>query len=254
MKSIKVTDVENTKSYTFLNDVEDGCVINAIKGFEYPQSIVIVEDIASDDGAIAISSKFGRRVCSFIANLNADILNQRHLILDALRQTSYLKKIEFTTLDDIALQFYAYVTKFSGDYKTYANQLLVELTAPDFRFYSQTETSVEIAANGSENCENTGNENTNPTITIDGPAATVNMSDSTTGFEFDIVEAIADGEQLVIDMKEKTVKLDGVDSFSMFDGDFFKLEPGDNSIDFVTTGGDAGTKATIKYRNAYNGA
>lgn len=274
MKSIKITDVENSVSFTFENDRALGGLINQVEGFEYPQAIPVVQDVARN-GAIGVTTKFGRRNCSFVTRFTCDVLDTRQEMLAALRQTGELKLIQFTTLDDLTLEFYAYVKRVLAPYTSMKKPVLIELEAPDWRFLSQTsfefETAQTVLSGGGtipgampwaipipvgapSVIDNIGTDEADPVFTIDGPGTLFTVGNQTTGEEFIINQSLSAGETIEVDVANRTVLLNGTTSiYSSLSGDFWTLQPGMNVIRFLASGRDTPTLLTIAYQYAYLG-
>lgn len=275
MKSITITDVENSYSYTLNDTRAEGSFIEKVEGFEYPSVLEAIEDVPNDGGAVYINSKFGSRRVGITALITCDRLEERRDLLQVLRQTGNLKLITFTTLDNLQLQFYAMVKNLVFPYTKMETPLLLELIAPDYRFYGQTleeftTPQTQIYGGGkipatipmslmstsllTNIIDNQGNEVTDPIFRIDGPGNVFTVGNVTTGEEFIITYALTVGQYIEVDVVNRTVLLNGTDNiYSSFSGEFWSLEPGENSIHFVASGLDVTTLLTISYRDSYNG-
>lgn len=274
MKQITITDVENNKSYTFNDTRAEGSFIEKVEGFEYATVIEAIEDIPNDGGAYYVNSKFSSRRVGITALITCDRLEQRLELLAALNQTGHLKLIEFTTLDDKQLQFYAMVKNLVFPYTTMETPLLLELIAPDYRFYGQTLKEFETAESqifgGAEipatipmslapdaatyNLVNDGNGTMQPIFRIDGPGTSFIVGNDTTDEEFTITYDLEVGEYILIDPANESILLNGVtDIYSAFDGNFWSVVPGDNTIHFDVEDGGPATLLTVYYRDTYNG-
>lgn len=253
MKQLKCTDVLNNKSFTFYDNA-NGTIMRQFEGWEYATPIVSVEDVAGQQSSVFVNSKFGRRRLSFIGDLvAADVFTQRRNMLAAMRQTGRLKLFEGTTYDDLLIRFEAEVTKIVAQYTHQVHTFLIELVAPDWRFYSQTLKTNAIAANATDDFENEGNEITDPIFTITAPGNDITVTNLTTSEEFNIGN-LTGVQEVVVDTKAHTVTLDGSPAFSIFTGEFFQFEPGVNEIMFdVPTGSSGATELSISWRDAYNG-
>ena len=259
MKTLKITDQETTKNFTFyVANKNNGAVLKTLEGFEYPSVRTTIEDVAGRKSSVYVNSKFGRRVMTVTAYLfgdnTTDLFARRNSFLEVIRQEGYMKLIQFTTFEDIALQCYAEVTKLLNPYSKNNKPLMFELVSPDYRFYSQTESTDEVLPNTTEVISNAGNENTFPVFEITGPANSIEITNLSTGEGFTLSENLTAGQTLTIDTKELTVDLAGTNKFSIFSGDFFLLEPGNNSIEFLATSTTGVTKLDVIYRDAYIGA
>lgn len=258
MKQLTVTDQDTGSTFTFYDNA-GGTILREFEGFEYPVVRESIEDVSGPRSAVYVTSKFGRRRFSWSGDIVSDtVFTVRRQIAGVLRQLGSMKLIQFTTYDDLALQCEAEIVKLLNPYNHKIHTFLIEAIAPDWRFFSQalhTNTSVAVE----QTVENAGNEATHPTYRINGPFTSVTLTNLSTGDEFTIegdgyTEVAADGEYVEVDTLNRTVKLNGVTSiFSQFVGDFFMLVPGENVLQYVPVGGDAGTTLVTTWRDAYNG-
>jgi len=253
MKQLTVTDVANNQSFTFY-DNSNGVIMREFEGWEYPTTNISVEDVAGAQSSVFVNSKFGRRRLSFIGDLVAtDVFAQRRQMLAAMRQSGELKLFEGTTYDDLLIRFEAEIVKVVAKYTHQIHSYLIELVAPDWRFYSQTLKSDTLAANATADFENEGNEITDPIFTITAPGNDIEVTNLTTGEAFNIGN-LTGVQEVVVDVKAKTVTLDGDPAFSIFTGEFFSLVPGINELQFtVPTGSSGATELQVQWRDAYVG-
>jgi len=253
MKQIKITDQDTDQTFTFY-DNSNGTILRSFDGFEYPEVLASIEDVAGIGGAHYVNSKFGRRRMSFQGDLvGADKFSQRRDLLSVLRQRGTMKLFDVTTYDDLTLEFEAEIIRLTMPYTHQVHGFLFELQAPDWRFYSQTEDTESFDANDEITITNDGTELTEPTFTITGPGTGIEVANVSTGEDFQI-SSLSAGEVVVVDVQARTVTLDGTSDFSVFTGDFWGLQPGDNITEFlVTSGSDSNTNLEIKYKDAYNG-
>lgn len=253
MKQLKITDVTNNKSFTFY-DNSNGVIMREFEGWEYAAPIVSIEDVAGARSAVFVNSKFGRRRVSFIGDLvDEAVFTQRRQMLAAMRQGAGLKLIEATTYDDLLIRFYAEVTKVVAKYTHQIHTYLIELTAPDWRFYSQTLNSDTVAPSSTVDMENGGTEITPGIFTITAPGNDITVTNLTTGEEFNVGNLTA-GQEVVVNTETHEVTLDGDPANSIFTGEFFSLVPGTNSIKLtVPSGSDGSTLLQVDWRDAYNG-
>lgn len=108
-----------------------------------------------------------------------------------------------------------------------------------------------------------GNWPTGPTITITGPlpaGSTITVSGQTpidgvsdNGKQFVLTTDVAAGSSLVIDMKYKTVTLDGTKKYSYkaSNADWWRLYPGNNTVTVHRPTSGAALTATIAYSQAW---
>lgn len=258
MKTIKIINQDTSEYYTFQRNRIDGSMIGALEGFEYPSVIQTIEDVPNQGGAAYITSKFGRRRVGITAVIGCDRLEERILLGKVLRQTGRMKLVQFTTLDDLDLQFEAEVANLVNPYTKLEKPLLIELIAPDYRFYDQTLTTFNVnqALIGDDNVvANGGNEVSEPIFRITGPGNNFTITNDTTGESLVITYNLAATHYIEVDIVNHTIVLDGITNiYSSFAGSFFSLQPGDNTVIFDVASADTGaTLLAIKYRDAYNG-
>lgn len=226
--------------------------ISAAEGFEDPDRRVVVEDISGPASAIYITSKFGRRPLSWRGILSGDVLSQRRN-LTLVTRLGNLKTLKFTTCDDVAVQTEVEITKVLMPYRQGRQPVLIEAVAPDWRFYSQTEHTND-SASAEQTIENLGTEATDPVFVIEGPFTAVTVRNLSSGESFTITETITTGHWIEVDVANRTVKYDGDTSiYSSFDGEFFRLIPSDNVIQFDPTGDSGATSLVTTWRDAYVG-
>ena len=132
MKSITIT--ETSENITFTLDENE---IGTLEGWEYPSVRSVVEDISGSKSSVYVTSKFGRRRFSIQALVRHG-LDDRRTMLKAMRQTGFLKLLKFKTLDDLELQAEVEILNLIYPYTKVQKPFLIEMVAPDWRFYSQT--------------------------------------------------------------------------------------------------------------------
>ena len=270
MKSIKITNsIEN-----YIEFEQDE--VSNLEGWEYPSVISVIQDIAGDRVPIYISSKRGRRRLSFLGLKKPMTLGARADLIGVLSQDGEMKLLEFTTLDDIDLRCDVEILNLIFPYKGYSSPLLIEMVAPDPRFYGQTLNSIETgitspgggmaipaAIPASFDYGGTerpvivvgGNTKAPPTFIIHGPGSGFVVQNVTTGKLFNLDLTLTSAEQVTVDVASRTVvKGTNTNVFGSFNGDFFHLQVGNNEMHFNATSGIGGnTKLTVQYRNTYEG-
>ena len=228
--------------------------VSNLEGWEYASVRDVVEDIAGIQSAVYLTSKQGRRRFSMTVYIPDQCLDDKRDMLKVLRQSGNMKLLKFTTIDDLLLQAYVEILAVKYPYNTLRKPFLIEMVAPDWRFYSQTENTESVAVSASETVTNDGTDVSQPVFRVHGPLATATIQNLTTAEQIDLTYALGDGSYIDIDCLNRTVKLNGVTSvFSAFDGDFPRLLPGDNSISLLATGSGGNTSLDVIYRDAYNG-
>ena len=257
MNYINVIDQENAINFQFENSKTEGCLINDAQGFEDAIAINSIDDVASRIGAVAVNSKSGRRVISWVARFTCDVLTKRHSMQLALRRTGFLKLVKFQTIDNLSLQFEAYFDKLKAPYSSKTNSpMLLVFSAPDPRFYSQTLKTQVIARNTTAVVANAGSDSTSPVMRINGPITAATINNLSGGESITLTYTLTAGQYVEIDMQNQTILREtGVSVYSAVTGtpEFVLLAAGNNSIQFVATGGDANTTLNVSWRDAYNG-
>jgi len=281
MKQIKIIEQLDLTNYTFY-DVGTHSILQEFEGFEFAEIRNSIDNVAGDYGAVYVNSKMGRRRVAIRGDLiGADVYNQRRLLARALRQTGTIKLFQFITYDDLELQFEAEITKVLNPYTHKIHTFLIEATAPDWRFYSQTLHSQDIAqtiirggamipftiplsipeptadeVELSNIITNVGNEQSDPVITLTGPGTGFTIGNVTADKELFLDVTLAEGDEVVIDVKARTVvKNVTTNLYPDLTGDFWSVLPGQNELRFLVNSGlsiDV-TNLNIQFRDAYNG-
>ena len=247
MKTIRITETTKNKYFEIT-----GGQIGQLEGWEYPTVISAIDDIPGNKGALYINSKFGRRRFSIQGFIRGQTMAERIAMGLALRQTGVLKTMTFTTLDDKTLQAYIEVLGFDHKYNKGGGSFLIDMVAPDPRFYSQTLNDTAFDNSDTKNVTNAGNEVTSPSFKLSGAGANWTITNNTTGKSFVIARSITGTDYITVNVENRTVLLNGVTSvFADFTGDFFTLDPGVNSITTLVTSGDVTTAIHVYHRDAY---
>lgn len=112
---------------------------------------------------------------------------------------------------------------------------IVEFLAGDPRVYS----IVEGELDGAGIASNEGDFPTPPAIIIRGPSSNPTITKVNTGEVIRVATEVPTGQDLMINVSEKTVKLNGVSIYGSYDqsvSSWFQLDPGDNELS-LTGGG-----------------
>ena len=114
---------------------------------------------------------------------------------------------------------------------------------------------VFAAGSGPTAINNTGAVKIYPTITVNGSAQNPKISNLTSGEFVKINVTTASGDVLVIDMQQRTVKLNGSNILAYRDStsSWWGLAAGNNNIEFTTDSGADTGSAVVAYRPAYVG-
>jgi hypothetical protein len=248
MKSLKISDITSGESIEFDQDE-----IGVCEGFEYPSVVESIEDVAGKQSAIFITSKFGRRLLSVTALKKVQTYAERISMLGVFKQDGIMRLLEFTTLNDLDLRAEVAISKVLYPYNKVRKPFLLEMIAPDWRFYSQNQ-EISNSASSPQTMTNDGSEETDPIFRINGAGSVFVLTNTTTGKTFTLTITLTSSEWVEINVKEKTVlKSDGSSVFSSLVGDFFSLIPGNNNLTFVVTGSDGSTSLRTTFRHAYLG-
>lgn len=283
IKQITISDQVNTaKRFTFYDfDADSGTILRRFEGFEYSSVRESIDDVAGAAGAVYVNSKFGRRRMGITGDLiGTDVFANRRVLVTALRQTGVMKLLEFTTYDDLELQCEVEVLKYDNPYTHEVHTFLIEMVAPDYRFYSQelfsfnidktvlqggasipTSMPMSLALYSSPDSDldriltSNGTESTEPIFTITGPGTGFTVGNTTSDKEFVLDLTLVGGDTVEVDVKNKTVIKNGVTNvYPDFSGDFWSIEPGENELRFfIESGSDADSMLNISYRDAYAG-
>lgn len=281
MKQITILEQADNNQYTFY-DNGSRSILREFEGFEFAEIRPSIDNVAGEYGAVYVTSKYGRRRVAIKGDLvGSDVYNQRRLLSRALRQTGTIKLVKITTYDDMLLQFEAEVAKVLNPYTHKIHTFLIELIAPDWRLYSQTEKSNDIgqtiikggamipaeipmaivpstsvSTDLTNIITNDGNEKTDPVFTIHGPGTGFIVGNVTTGEEFTLGATLTDTDEVEINVRNRTVLKNGITNlYGDFTGDFWSVIPGQNELRFlINSGFQLGTtNLNVAFRDAYNG-
>lgn len=114
-----------------------------------------------------------------------------------------------------------------------------------------------IAGGGQQFVVNQGTELAYPILTIDGPITNPRILNNTTGEELRLTYTLAGGEYLVIDMRQRTVVLNGNPAASRYSAVEFPasrwwgLIDGNNDIRLNAAAAGGGAQCTVAWRHAW---
>lgn len=276
---MKLMSISNgTDTFDIINP-NQGREVRQLSGFEFPTVSNVIEDLPSRNGSLFVSSKLRRRRLSIDGGLVTSQMSQtRRDFVKTLQNTSLLD-LYFTTNDNLALQTKVAVDRLTMPQNSKTcrvSRYLMELIAPDFRFYDQTlktaATTVTTIPGGapvpaavpapiaggstqSYILNNDGNYNTPPVFLIRGPGTNFIVQNITTGQSFNLNLTLSASQTVRIDTFDKSViRLTNTNVFGNFDGSFFELVPGQNIIHFnAQTGVTGDTQLTTQWRDSYLG-
>lgn len=111
------------------------------------------------------------------------------------------------------------------------------------------------ATGGSTILNNAGSETAWPIITLTGPLATPVLSNNTTGSLLQLNYTLATGDQVIIDMFNHTITLNGASLISTktATSDWWGLQPGNNTVTLTTTNTSDTGSMTVAYNTPYVG-
>jgi hypothetical protein len=135
----------------------------------------------------------------------------------------------------------------------------VELQASDPRIYSLTLKSAQVAmasgtsAAGDLVVTNEGDFDTWATITIGGPTVDPRIQNADDDAREIKLQVTFTTETLVIDLKRKTVTVDGVDRYDVVrnDSQWWKIQPGTNTIKYNRTGTTGSSLLVVEHRDTW---
>lgn len=240
-----------------------------------------------EHGAFISNQLYGERLITLEGYIYAQDLPTFNLRRRALSNIIQINKdansvpvphlVQFTTMDDVALQFYGYLKSFKMDMTLLTKaDFQLQLFCPDFSLDNQFLTTTALgtvspvggciipiiipavldpAVGGVVNCVNNGDCDAYPIITLNGPLTDPIIESDTLNRFIALNLTLAVGESVVIDMKNKTIMKGTTPIFSdvIAGSNWFWLIPGSNLISLITSNtGDAGN-ASIAYRDAYLG-
>lgn len=92
-----------------------------------------------------------------------------------------------------------------------------------------------------------------PIITLTDTFTNPRIQNNTTGQYIELAVTTTTGDEIIIDMKNRTVTLNGGSILPYKSGNWWGLIAGANMIELTSDGGGDNTEGTIKYRIAYEG-
>jgi hypothetical protein len=150
----------------------------------------------------------------------------------------------------------------------------VELLAEDPRIYDDTEDSLSTnvasasgvdfdidfdfnfggGTGGQVSCANDGIIATYPVVRFTGPCTDPMARNITTGLDLKLVTTIASGDYIDVDFLARTIMLNDVASrYNVLDStsEFWGLQPGANTVQFIASTTDSNTLMTVMWRSAW---
>jgi phage-related protein len=258
-----------------------------IAGLEMPEIRLSSYEKAGEFGAFISNQLYGGRLITIEGGIysttQSTFESKRRALIDAIKiskdsdSVPEAKILKFTTLDDLELQCNVFLRKFKMNKQKYCYaDFMIEFYCPDIALEDQTASSSGLStlasggviypiiypviygssAAGTQTITNNGTSEAWPVITITGVITDPIITNTTTGKYMSLDITVGSGDTLVIDMKNKTIVLNGTTnslSTKALASEWWWLEPGDNEVTLATgSGGDDGN-VTIAYRDSYLG-
>jgi len=284
MKTIHLDDFQLHSYNTDINI----WVESPIEGLEFPGIRHSSYDKSGEHGGVVSNVLYSGRLITLNGRVASNTLSafeeKRRALIAATKITrdssglAQNRTLYLVTMDDLSIQVSAYLyapLKMSIESPLSA-RFQIQLYAPDFSLSSQTlqssnlsryggggfilpvETPIisTVGTGGAASITNGGTVEAYPILTFNGPLTNPRLTNTTTEDTILLQMTIASGEQVVVDMKERTIVQGGVTnriSKKSSDSTFWPLEVGVNYLQLTTSdSGDTGT-VTVEFRDAFLG-
>lgn len=154
----------------------------------------------------------------------------------------------------------SFMTSYGKELMTTKVEVIIEFVCPDpFRYYKDETTDNETGITSSPHAytvDNGGDEEVFPVITFTGGTSTnltkIRIANAEDGGKwFEVETAIGDGDVIVIDCQEGTVKKNGSGIISSFTRAFINLASGTNNITITMTGTVGTVSCQMVFRKRY---
>lgn len=249
--------------------------VSDMQGFEFPSTRVVLDDLPSRDGALFIGARFGSRPMSWKGLIKEPDVQEKRRELISACSVGELKTLEFETCDGIPVEAYVEVLDLVAPYKYNRCIYLVQVVAPDPRFFSQTETvkftgitvddggtpiptaiptPIPGGSNLSFSVVNSGSYYATPTFSVRGPGTNFSIKNLTNGQQLLLNLTLTDNQTVIINTALKTAYLGTQNVFGSVVGDWITLVPGNNILAFNAGAGiTANTRLTVSFKSAFLG-
>ena len=257
-----------------------------IGGLGFPEKRLSLYEKSGEHGAFVSNDLYGGRAITLegtVVGATESQFESRRRSLEAAFASQKDSKIlsiprtfKITTLDDVPLQAEVYVRVFRFERTDLTHgRYFLELFSPEWPLDTQVlnNKTIELPSGGgavypliypiiygaevggTAICVNAGNTEAYPIITLNGILNNPIIQNVTVGRFIELSLTIASGSAVVIDMKKRTIVLDGQSVLgNKTDGSrFWWLEPGDNTITFKSGSGSDTGNAQVQHRDAYLG-
>lgn len=260
-----------------------GYLFRRFSGFGFPEVRLEIQSRGNYHGAVLGMHKYGRRAMTIegeiVGSSAADYEAKRRALEQVLTIKNGLQTVIFNTRGGLAIEAECIVSSAldvpyqSG--KVIMGDFRLELVAPyPFLLGATLELesvlvysgggaaipaaipfSIATGGSGAEVIANDGNGEAFPVIRIYGALQNPSITNETTGESLSIVYTLLSSTDYIeIDMYNRTVLLNGVTNIMQYvSGDWWALQPGDNTIKLTASSNTVDAHADIEYRDAYLG-
>lgn len=265
-----------------IGSYDSGVLFKKFGGFGFPEVRIDVKNRGNYHGAVLGMYKYGRRTLSIegeiIGDSAADYELKRRALEQALGINNGLQSVIFNTRGGLSVQADVIIaTAIDLPYqagKIIRGDFQIQFVAP-YPFLENaveaTETvymfaggggaipaaipfSMAVGGTGAGTIANDGNGDAYPVVKMYGAITNPTITNSTTGKSLSIVYDVPVGHYIEVDMYNHTVLLDGATNLLQFaSGDWWALEPGDNSVLLTASANGVDARADLIYRDAYLG-
>lgn len=252
-----------------------------VVGLDTPTERTSFGNYSGTDGGYVASQFYGVRDFSITGFIRSESTTQHALDRQILTNSVPLKEdigITIITFAGQSLYFTARRTRLSMDViKPCVSAFKIDFVAPDHLIYDISEGSMLSvtlskltgggailpfilpvtldASAGSQSVINSGTSTIYPLITVSGTVTNPRITNLTTNQAIEITINMSGADELLIDMRHRTITLNGSNilAYKTTDSEWWGLFVGSNLLQFETDGGgDTGT-ATVTWRPAVTG-
>lgn len=258
-------------------------LIESIEGLDNPDRRVNSYDLPGEDGGNVGSNFYGMRTVTITGWVRGGDVASHEAARRTLASTCRLQRDEFGVPQKVRVYYTAmdgqsyFLDGVVKDFKcprmnNLTASFIVSIIAPDPMAYGITALSsglisrssgggvvvpaifpvtLEGSSGGAANFYNGGTDDTWPVITFSGALTNPFIYSQERNVQFNLNYVMGSNDVVVIDMKQKTVVLNGSSSLlgsKTADSDWFSLPPGNNTITFSTaSSSDTGTMKVEAY-------
>lgn len=270
------------------NNTDIGYLVRQpLVGFDVPPVRLSSYDKIGEWGSFLSNQLYSARLITLQGDVYAyDVVTfeqRRRALLNLLQVTKDGNSVptshtlQFTTLDNLTLTANVYLQGLQFDRTNLLSASFnMTLFCPDFAFYNVNSTSVTLnvlspgggvipiifpmvlsASSGNTTIAvNNGNTPTFPLITLTGPLTNPTIQSNTLNRYMTFSTTLASGQQLVVDMKNKLITQGTSPKYSLLSSGYnwWWLNPGNNTLELITTNNSDTGNVLLTYNDAYIGA